>query len=1154
MFSLFKKRGFLAVIGLLLLAAFIWWAGPYFAFADYHPLASVTARLIAIGVVIAMWLGSIIWKQVKARMASGKLAGAVVKQGASDPNDSADARQLRERFEEAVAALNQTRGGQNLYELPWYVIIGAPGSGKTTALTNSGLNFPLAQRFGKEALRGVGGTRNCDWWFTDRAVLLDTAGRYTTQDSDQNADSAGWREFLVQLKKYRQRRPLNGVIVAVSASDLMTHTAAEREANIAAVRRRLDELNRELRVQLPVYLLVTKCDLVAGFTEYFDDLTQEGRAQVWGVTFPYEQTTTGAASAEYPAEFDALISRLNARLFPRLEEEREPKRRAAIFGFPQQMAGLKDALTTFVGEAFFGTRFEQRSWLRGVYFTSGTQEGTPIDRLLGAMGRAYAVATPVSTGKGKAYFIERLLRDVLFEESGLAGLNRRLEMRKAAAQIGLYAALALIAVLGVLALSISYSRNKSYVNEVGTAVEELARTAPPTTVSSLDQALPRLNAVQKVAGMADRHREDVPIMMRWGLYQGSALGNAARDAYVRELDGTLLPKMADSIRQRLISYTAEPDKLYEYLKAYLMLGMPQHLDKAQLAVMTDLEWQTAYADQPEIRDALSAHLRNLLQHEDELRALPLDDQLVAQARSAIQQASVPRLMYSRLKLKYAGDTERAVRLDVAAGLGAERVLSRKSGRPLSEPVPALYSPAVFDEIKGLGTAEMVQEFSQDAWVFGDNSGALQNARMAYEVMDVYEQDYIRVWDEILKDVQIASFSNLSQASELLGILAAPNSPLRGFLVAVDQNTFLLKPPDPNAKPGMAEKAEQAVKARLDKLLGTAQKAVGAGTDKPGAQVTAHFDSIHKLVAGGQGAAPIDRVLAQLGQIQTQIASVGGSVGQTNPLEALSRAGGGESLKSLQREAALLPAPIGAMVAQIGGRSEALAAGQARGELDNRYRVQVLNECSAILSGRYPFDPRSAIDVPLADFGRLFGANGVFESFFKENLAPLVDTSRTPWGWRPGASGSSSMLRQFEAAQRIRDQFFRPGGQLPEVRFNVTPAFLDAGSSRFVLELDGQSFEYRHGPERSWPAVWPGPAPGVSAFSFEARAGDRPNQVFQGPWAWFRLLDTGSLQPASDVRYTLDVQAGGHEAKLTIEATSIRNPFLKSDLRQFRCST
>ena len=109
--------------------------------------------------------------------------------------------------------------------LPWYVIIGPPGSGKTTALVNSGLHFPLAAQLGAGAVRGVGGTRNCDWWFTDQAVLLDTAGRYTTQDSNSTVDKAAWLGFLDLLKKQRSRRPIDGAFIAISLSARMTWVA-----------------------------------------------------------------------------------------------------------------------------------------------------------------------------------------------------------------------------------------------------------------------------------------------------------------------------------------------------------------------------------------------------------------------------------------------------------------------------------------------------------------------------------------------------------------------------------------------------------------------------------------------------------------------------------------------------------------------------------------------------------------------------------------------------------------------------------------------------------------------------------------------------------------------------------------------------------------
>ncbi len=137
---------------------------------------------------------------------------------------------LKDRFDEAINFLKTAdkRGNTNsLYELPWYIIIGPPGSGKTTALINSGLRFPLAERFGKEALQGVGGTRNCDWWITDDAVMIDTAGRYVTQDSYASVDSAAWEGFLDLLKNNRTRRPINGAIIAISLADLAVQSEAK---------------------------------------------------------------------------------------------------------------------------------------------------------------------------------------------------------------------------------------------------------------------------------------------------------------------------------------------------------------------------------------------------------------------------------------------------------------------------------------------------------------------------------------------------------------------------------------------------------------------------------------------------------------------------------------------------------------------------------------------------------------------------------------------------------------------------------------------------------------------------------------------------------------------------------------------------------------
>jgi len=157
-----------------------------------------------------------------------------------------------------------------------------PGAGKTTALINSGLRFPLADRLGRERFAGVGGTRNCDWWFTEEAVFLDTRDAIPPSRATATSTPAAWKSFLQLLKKSRPRRPINGVLVTISVGDLLQQPPAEREPHAQALRSRVQELYKELGVRIPVYVLVTKADLLAGFTEYFSTLGKEERAQAWG--------------------------------------------------------------------------------------------------------------------------------------------------------------------------------------------------------------------------------------------------------------------------------------------------------------------------------------------------------------------------------------------------------------------------------------------------------------------------------------------------------------------------------------------------------------------------------------------------------------------------------------------------------------------------------------------------------------------------------------------------------------------------------------------------------------------------------------------------------------------------------------------------------
>jgi Uncharacterized protein conserved in bacteria len=268
-FSIATSRLMWSGLGITALCLLIWTVGPLVAIGDYRPLESALYRYIAIAVLYTLWMSYRVvprlWRRWQNRRLVQKMAPPPT---AADEHDEMSAEHpLAERFSEATQLLRQARfnrpesrrwprwmqklNRQYLYQLPWYMLIGAPGAGKTTALVNSGLHFPLAAQFGKTALRGVAGTRHCDWWFTDEAILLDTAGRYTTQESDRQQDAQEWRSFMGLLKKYRPRQPVNGAIITISVGDLLSESEEARHQQASALRKRLLELRDQLAIPLP---------------------------------------------------------------------------------------------------------------------------------------------------------------------------------------------------------------------------------------------------------------------------------------------------------------------------------------------------------------------------------------------------------------------------------------------------------------------------------------------------------------------------------------------------------------------------------------------------------------------------------------------------------------------------------------------------------------------------------------------------------------------------------------------------------------------------------------------------------------------------------------------------------------------------------------
>ena len=1172
----FIKQGwFIGLIGLLALCLVLWLIGPYIAIGGVAPLETVTGRVIACGTVLLIGgLGLFLIVRRRRKANAGLIAGMTSDDGRGGGASEEEVARLRKQFEDAVQALKESRGrrgGVSLYDLPWYVIIGPSGSGKSTILANSGLQFPLAARFGNKALRGVAGTRNCDWWFTDEAIFLDTAGRYTTQDNQENVDREGWRGFLDLLKRYRRRRPINGVLIAISIADLLTLAADERQSHVNAIRSRVAELYQHFGMRFPVYVLLTKCDLVPGFVEFFDDIGADDRAQVWGFTLDVEESRSlGNLKENLQSEFNILTARLRSRVLRRMNTERDMARRAALFSYPDQMSGLLELVQGFIHETFAPSSYEDSAFLRGVYLTSGTQEGSPIDRLLGGLARSLGIEIKAARNRsqGRSYFITRLLRDVMFQESGLTGVNRRFERQRLWAQRAVYAGALVFTLAMAVVWTISYSLNRSFMRDIGAAVAQYdkAREADDSGQAALSAAQPRLDAAAHVREVATSHAESTPWAMRFGLYQGDYLGTAAHDGLVREVDTRFFPRLLNSLAAELGNPVRDVYAVYEFLRVYLMLGNPEHFDAADVRAATESLIRATPGATAVDPKALLAHLDVGLAGKP--RPQPISPEIVGRARQRLATQPLEVFVLNRIKLDYQRKGEQPMRLLDLLGPRGPNLMSRRSGKALDEPLSALYTRKGFFATFLVQSAEKVKTLGSESWVLGDDSGSgLQQQDLAAlpgRLLKLYETEYINAWQGLLDDIAIAHFTSLTDAAEKLLLLTGADSPIRGVLTAVARETSGLDPNAAAASQALASAgAVGAAVQAVGQAAGTASRfsnllepGPAAGPNAmAGQQITQRFKPLNDFVQGPNGApGRLDALMALLGQVQQELAATGAGIGKQSSESVLVR---GDLARRLELEAQQLPAPVKQWTLQMAADIRGVVGRDASTGILQGVKVGVGQPCIQLLTGRYPLVKGTPNDVKLADFANVFATGGLLDKYFSDKLASLVDTSVHPWRWRSTGDGSLSLPPsipvQFERAAAIRATYFAMGGQQPKIRFEVKPVQLSADLAQVMLSIDGQQISYRHGPIMAQPIEWPGAAGAAEVRAVITRLdGSQQSQVVEGPWALFRLIDAVGQPGGSPDKVTIPIGSSQSGAVFEFASGSALNPFQTKLLTEFSC--
>ncbi|MBL4689245.1 MAG: type VI secretion system membrane subunit TssM [Nannocystaceae bacterium] len=1139
---------------------------------------------VVTGIVVAIVATLLIVKLVRARRASREIERALKAQAEAQANSArpdleADIRSLQGEFNNAISALKGSRLGAKgaasaLYSLPWYVIVGPPGVGKSTALRNSGLKFPFCSSRGGVSVQGVGGTRNCEWWMTTEAIILDTAGRYTTESSDREE----WFAFLDLLRKYRTRRPINGVIAAVNIADISEAHPEEVASLAREIRARIDELQGRLGIVVPVYLVFTKCDLLPGFVEMFSDLTEADRHQIWGFTLSINKQYDLAN--QVTEHFDELTSVLEKRSLRRLAEERSAHRRDRIYEFPQYVAALRDPIARFVHEMGEGNIYNETPILRGVYLSSGTQEGRPVNRIMSSIAEAFGIrptmgATAAPPASPKSYFLGEIFRKVIFKDWRLTRHNRAC-LRKSRVVGTIAGAVSLVMAIAIVWLPLmSYRRNRQMLGDAGVAVAYVEQHADEATVTAI--ALDRIEPLRLMVELLRLYEEDgSPWAMRMGMYQGARVYPRLRDLYAdtvrREL---LLPTVElelNELNKFVIRYgrsleAAKPEEYeqnFDRLRMVLLLSAPteagepglNEIERQWLIDFVSDLWERPIrvggdtATISRIQNVATTYVDMLREHPD--LAFERDIKLVERVRDILVRSDRTKAVANALIASVRG---RALNLRGMVGVS----IIKNEGSLIR---PA-FTRKGYDKTVRPRFESGMDDLLDPQWVVapGDNAADELKAEEIAAIETEYFRQYIQEWRTFIDRIYLEmpeTSGNLS-AMRLLEDLAPPREPYKDLFTHVAWHTGIGDFSEPEGGEGSGElggalamagntvgrRAYGRIAGRLrlgqvgvtPQLLQAAGKAAAEGrliADLNSAEVLTEFHvtiAFQHLTDFGarkapelpqdgsppppQEATPIDEYQEQLKYVYDALqARIDDPADKAKLKERLKTARKKvKSLLSANKNPTWSPTLEKLLwpPLEVATRAESSEVGKER---QTGWCNEVVSEYERTIASNYPFN-REGRDVALADFNAFFSPEkGALWAYYETALKKEIVLRGSRFEQAAVGSGSRPYRKEvvsFLTASRELTTAMYSAGSDKAVSVEFDVLVQGTpGVKQISLTIDGEVLQYRNGPE-SWTTFrWPGD--GAAGASLEAVSHVSADKAEQeGEWGLFRLLEEAKIK-------------------------------------------
>ncbi|NMG44893.1 type VI secretion system membrane subunit TssM [Aromatoleum toluvorans] len=1127
----------LSFLGILALSAFLMLGARTLELA-------LSWAAIASFALLVIWIAIWAWR----RHLTGRAAAALERlldprTAAGESCAQAEIETLHKRMKDAIRTIKTSKLGQlsgrtALYELPWYITIGNPAAGKSTAVVNSGLTFPFGDT-GGSVVQGLGGTRNCDWFFTTEGILLDTAGRYSVEEEDRGE----WLGFLDLLRKNRPLAPINGIIVTASIGELLGNPPAHAIALAKHLRQRVQELTERLEVFAPVYVMFSKADLIAGFSDFFQDLDWNERDRIWGATLPYETAGGNDAITLFERHFDELHEGLRELSVAQMSVARGERMAPGLLAFPLEFAAIKPVLRSFIATLFEDNPFQFKPIFRGFYITSAIQSGeTPssssarVETRFGLSGEGSAT-TRIASNNG--FFLKDLFSKVIFADRHL--VRHYVSRRKRQLQHAVSLTAAALLGLSLAGWSWSYANNRSLVENVRADLDKLVRIQEGRI--DLQSRLESLEALQERIAQL-QHFESSPspsYSLGLGLFQGDDVKARLLDEYYRGVAAVLLAPVSESLEGFLTAVNRPPGQLtpttntpsdspgtsvagahpykeasptnaqdaYNALKTYLMLSNREHTEIGHLS------------------DQLSRFWRNWL--EANRGPMPRERMMRSAERILsfhLRQANDPAWPTIAGKLALIDETRETLRHVVRGTPAIERVYADIKARASTRfpPVTVAHLLTQGDSNLVAGSHVISGAFTAEAWrdyveaaIKEAATGELQSTDWVLDtsakddlslvgspeqiqktLVALYKKEYANEWRRFALGISVSGFDDFPAAVAAMNRLGdTSSSPLGRLLRTLHEQTAW---DNPMMNPAIAERAQRGfIEWFKHSILRMSPAPVAldvnlsaARTDGPTGTIGREFAGVGRLLARRDGGDPIlDLYLRQLSGLRTRL-NLLANQGDPGPgsirLMAETIEGGKSELADTLRfvdEQMLTGMPddqrdmLRPLLVRPLLQTFAALLPPAERELNKIWVANVHEPFGRKLARKYPFDGTSSLEATPGEIGQFFGPDGAISRFASTSIGALIVRRGDyiePRTWGDlGIRLRPEFVSAFPGWVAPLDGGGAVQGAAPaQTSFRLLP--LPApGTTEYTIEIDGQKLRYRNGTAQWATFVWPNPA-------------------------------------------------------------------------------